>query len=386
MITHVLHFHNGTEIASGASSSTAYLQNVDIKRAVNSEEDLKLGSVCSAQLTATLITPGGEYSFPRRSSVSDDIDVEVFSVDDAGVRSREGGFLLSKPERISANKYRLTGYDVVSKLDQDIAAKINAFTNWPLPIKYLATNVCGWCGVPFLNYDDLPFGNVIQINKFTVQTVTARQIMQYIGEICAVFFRSAMSGSIGTTYSNYLEPAWYESSGISLGPSAGTGVTAYKSGTLSYADYQVAPIERVALLQADGTVLDYYDVNHEGDVDDLNTYTISDNCVLAAMSRAHRILALHAIYDRLYDFSYTPCSASLWVPSGLKVGDLVSVTAPNGDTFDTLIMSTTSSGQREDVESTGNEDRRCPEAMNSSDYQHTATPQPGSVDIVCKFG
>ena len=389
MITHVISLTDGTEIASGLNSDPVHLRQVEIQRTVNAGDDLTLGSVCAACMTATLITPGGNLSL----NLAEESAIRVYAVDENGTRKNEGQFVLTKPTRSSQNTYKLTAYDNISKLDTNLADWVNGLTGWPYSLFRFTQMVCTACGLTLVN-ESLPNGASIQIQQFTLEAVTGRQLISYLAEACGMFVRSTLVGNV--------EFGWYAlRSDAAIAPSQGAGIIPYLANSLSYEDYSVAPIRRVVIYRADGTKIEKVPSGFSGDASTLNTYQVMDNAVLSAMSDAAVQTVAATIYDRLASFTYTPAKCKLWPNSGVATGDLIDVTDSNGVTIRTAIMSITITGT-ETVESTGAASRQTAEAMNSDSYQQQVKQIMSDEklkaelikemvdyldeDLICKFG
>jgi len=338
-------------------SDQAFVQSLEVKRTVNAGDDIKLGSACAASFSAKIITPGGTLSIP----LSENNLVRVMSFDDTALNpTTEGFFYLTKPERTSSNTYRISGYDSVSKLDVDLASWLNAQTGWPYSLANFTGMVCAKCGLTLYANISSTLAATVSIKKFSAQAITGRQLMQYLAEIYAGYLVSQSGSAVRLD--------WYSSAGVAIGPQDGAGTVAYRSNSLFYADYAVPGIDRVALLNTDGTVTDYYDRSYTGDPSELNTYTIQNNVVLDAISAEHKALILENMYNRLHTFTYTPCKVSVWRRSGILAGHIVDVTDANGHSFTTIVMDQSLSGV-EMLESTGSASRDTPEAVYSKDYQ-----------------
>lgn len=99
---------DGKVLKAGAEEESA-IADVRLTGSVNPETELTPGGVCSAMLEVTVIDPrnllkiaGGDRLTLRKG------DRQV------------GVFFAEKPERITGGRYRLTAYDAVSRLDQDL--------------------------------------------------------------------------------------------------------------------------------------------------------------------------------------------------------------------------------------------------------------------------
>ena len=116
--------------------------------------------------------------------------------------------MLEKPTRPSANTMKITGYDRVSKLDKDLTAWLSGLAGWPYTLTTFAGMVCSACGLTF-KASAVPNGDFL-IYQFNRTSVTGRQLMQWLGEICARFCRATADGEI--------EFAWYTDSGKTISP------------------------------------------------------------------------------------------------------------------------------------------------------------------------
>lgn len=392
---------DGTELFSGHDLECA-IKSVSTTDCVNSDTELTLGSVCASKLKATIQTPHGGLT------ISEGTEITFYKVDASGTRQKVGLFTLEKPVRPSANTYRITAYDRISWLDRDLSAWLNALEGWPYTVSTFAGMVCEQCGLTlaqtaWLNGD-------YEIQKFTANGITGRQLMKWVGEIEAKFVRATPDGEI--------ELAWYTANAdVGIGPSAaenqyggtvtddgqgnvtveyddmevtddGEGNVAVKSGTmrvsddgagnvvvwfgvanrvpymsggLSYEDYQVHPIERVRIQMTEDDVGVVYPTEGEG----LNTYAITGNYLLTATESAPLEPVAQNIYEALQGATYTPCRVKIWANTNIRAGDILTVTDANGVTFTTWVMSKTQNGQSETLECTGSPRRDSPEVLNN---------------------
>ena len=122
MYRHLLILPDGTELFSGVEQENA-LQSVTVTQAVNSGEELTLGSACACELRAELITPNGGLSLAAGDGVT------VLRVDEAGNQTQMGVYYLEKPVRSSAHTMSLTAYDAVSRLDKDLTGWLAGLEN-----------------------------------------------------------------------------------------------------------------------------------------------------------------------------------------------------------------------------------------------------------------
>ena len=201
MLKTVITLPDGTELSSGPNNINA-IQKSTIIEYVNSGEELTIGSTCSNSLEATLFTPNGGFS------ISAGAEIKVTKEDENGNRWDVGVFIMEKPTRITANTMKLVGYDRVSKLDKDLTAWLSGLSGWPYKLNNFAAAVCKACGLDFVA-SDVPNMNY-EIQQFSRSSVTGRQLMRWLGEICCSFCRADEKGNI--------EFAWYTPAGAKITP------------------------------------------------------------------------------------------------------------------------------------------------------------------------
>ena len=347
MLKTVIVLGNGTEIYSGEGNNA--IQSATIKQQVNGSNQLTLGSVCASMLDVKIQSNGG------RLSLAEGEEVTVYKEAENGARHMVGRFTLQKPTRPSANSLRITAYDRVTWLDKDIAPWLMGLTGWPYSLYNLAKMVCQTCGLSLVN-TSIPNGDY-QVQAFTAQTITGRQMMQWIGEIAGRFCRATADGRI--------EFAWYTSSGVTITPS---GDRFYYQNGLTYEDYQVAPIEKVQVkLTQDDVGVVWPDVTGEK-----NTYIISGNYLLTTSSSSTLLPVVQTLYEQLKNVTYTPCKVV--IPAGLDIqaGNTIQVTDRNGKTFTSYVMAKTQTGQRDTLECTGSQRRDSTTVVNNEGYKALA--------------
>ena len=185
---------NGTAITSGEDAYNA-IQGVNLTQSVNTGTELTLGSVCSNMMEASIITPAGELELEAG------MEVELYQND-----VPMGLYTLEKPTRTSANMLKLVAYDRVSRLDVDLSQWLQGLVDWPYSLYKLAWMVCAQCGLELKN-TQLPNGNY-PVAKFSAQSITGRQLMQWIGQATGRFCRATTDGKI--------EFAWYQDARVSM--------------------------------------------------------------------------------------------------------------------------------------------------------------------------
>lgn len=350
----ILVLPDGTELSSGRGTQNA-LMNVEYTEMVNSDTELTLGSVCASCIEATLIAPGG------RLSIAAGTEVTVYTEYEDGSREKVGVFVLEKPTRASANTYKLVAYDKIINLDVDLTSWLqDQKESFPMSVQNFVQAVCAKCGV-MLENTYIPNGD-LSVGYFSPGEVTGRKLIKWAAEIAVSFVRANANGKI--------EFAWYENNNsVKIGPyQAETGQIKqipYFQGALSYEDYEVQAVEKVQIKNADDDIGTVWPADLEGG----NTYVVSSNMLLANSSAAELEYVAQYIYQRLMNKSYVPCKVDVGRGSGVRAGDIVTVTDANGVTFVTYVMQRTVSGGKETLESTGSQSRGSTSAVNNRDYK-----------------
>jgi len=211
----------------------AAIQSCTLTECVNSGEDLTLGSTCANSLEATLMLVDGDLNIQAGDTVT------VSKQLDNNTPIQVGVFVLEKPTRATANTMKITGYDNVSKLDKDLTLWLSGLEGWPYALNEFAWMVCDACGLTFQT-SNVPNGN-FEICQFSRSSVTGRQIMQWLGEICCRFCHADAQGNI--------EFAWYTDSGKTFSSS---GEQYYFQNSLTYENFCTECIDAVQIRLASG--------------------------------------------------------------------------------------------------------------------------------------
>ena len=349
MYRHLLILPDGTELFSGPKQENA-LQSVSVTQCVNSGEELTLGSVCACELQAELITPNGGLSLATGDAVT------LFGVDEEENRWQMGIFWLEKPVRSTGHTMTLTGYDGVSRLDQDLTSWLAELDQWPYSVQEFAHLVCNRCGVTLAD-GELPNGS-FYLQPFAGENMTGRRLIQWIGQITGRFCRARADG--------ILEFAWYAPNpAVSIGAEAGDNQVYYYQGQLEYADYTVAAVEKIQLRQTASDVGTVW----PDEAGRKNTYIIENNPMLAAQTGQTLQQVAQTLYEQLQTASYTPCRVTIPATTELRPGDTIQVTDVNGKCFTTWVMKKTSDGTRDTLESTGSHRRDSTTAVNNLGFR-----------------
>lgn len=343
MIKYILQLPDSTRITSGAGKSNS-IEHVTLTETVNSDTELTLGSVCCTALEVSIITIDAQLI------IEAGMEVTLYQLDDeTDKETKVGVFLVEKPTKTSANRYKVTGYDRVSRLDKDVSAWLQSLTGWPYSIEELAQIVCNECGVA-LREETLPNGDFSVPRCPTTAAVTGRQIMQWIAEIAARFVTADADG--------VLRFGWYTDPDISIGPS---GDNYFFSGSLSYEGYTVEPIDAVKVRLADSEDGLLWPENNAG-----NPYVVQGNKILSLALSEHVFPTLQNMLTTLRGISYTPCKVTVPISTGIKAGHIITIVDRNGTSFSTLVMNAVRTGQQIVIESTGSANRNSSENANTT--------------------
>lgn len=349
---------------------------------VNSDSDnITPGAVCSNAI---------DISFWVRSDdtlkIAQGTELTYYKVDDyTAVETKIGVFTCEKPEKDGSNKYKVTAYDNVTKLDIDVSDWLNALT-FPVSISSFATQLATKCGLEFAN--SAPINGDYSVQAFTATNVTGRELMKMVAQAAGSFIRANADGN--------LEYAWYvTNSKLSISPNGSSngfyfktakdkedkilhdrqvvrlrtadGVserTPYFSGQLAFSDFTVNAIDKVQVKQSDDDV----GVIYPADTTGTNALIISTNKLLVTDSDATLRPYVKNLYDRLNNMVYVPCS-NIQTPEtiDIRAGDIVTVTDGKRE-FVTWITSVKHSGNKCTFESVGSIVRNTTTAVNNAKY------------------
>lgn len=349
---------------------------------VNSDSDnITPGAVCANAIDIEFwITSDGSLAIAQGSTLT------YYKVDaDTGTEYQIGIYTCEKPEKDGGNKYKVTAYDNITKLDIDVADWLNSL-NFPITIESFANSLAAKCGLTFKNVP--PINGDYSVQAFTANSSTGRDLMKMVAQATGCFIRAASNGE--------LEYAWYvTNSKLSIapnGPSNGfyfktakdkedkilhdrqvvrlrtadvvSGNAPYFSGQLTFSDFTVTAIDKVQVKQSDDDV----GVIYPADATGTNALIISTNKLLVTDSDATLRPYVKNLYDRLNNMVYVPCS-NIQTPETLDIraGDIVTVTDGKRE-FVTWITSVKRSGNRCTFESVGSINRNTTTTVNNAKY------------------
>jgi hypothetical protein len=346
MIKTILVFSDGSEISSGSGSYNAIMRS-DIQDNCNDGEDLTIGSVCASVLTVDLITPHNDFTPVAGEAVT---VYEEFN----GERRKKGVFLTEKPQKKNSNSTKITAYDNISLFDKDLTEWFNGLDGFPYTAYEMAMMTCEKCGVELKN-KNIMNGETL-INAVQLPSVTGRQIMRWIGEICGCFCISDENGMV--------KYDWYKSTNNRISPRRGDGYTHFLRGSLSYEDYTVKKIDGVNIRSEASDSGIVYPI----DSDFKNPYIINGNPLILSCSDDDISLIAKNIYETLRDVEYTPSKVGVNSSFAFNVGDIIEIEDINGNAIRSYVMKKHRKGQTETLESRGNNTREGAHSLYSNDF------------------
>ena len=348
----ILVLSDGTELCGGGPGDAVV--SLTHRSAVNSGQDLTIGSACSDSIEAELwCDPGGSLRITEGDVIT------CYRQSPGGACTKIGVFLAEKPTRTKRSTYKITAYDGMSRLDADFSAWLYAHqSSFPLSLTAVVNQALALAGVSLSSGAALPDNGSYPVQAFYSDGLTCRQIVSWAAEAAACYAHMDADGKLV-----FARPA---SGSTAIAPQKETGAVGYFADSLSYEDYTVAAIQKVQIRQSDSDI----GVIWPDDAAALNTYVVQGNLLLTTGTEDSLKPVAQAIYNALKDITYTPCSAEIPAGSGIAPGQLVQVRDVRGRTFQTLIMSAVTSGGRTTLESTGNPRRDSSGAVNHQTWKN----------------
>lgn len=345
MIKTILALKNGDEISAGEKETNA-IQRTSIIESVNDGNDLNVGSVCSKRIDVKIITPQNKLQIYAGDEIT------VFEQDENAKR-KKGVFIAEKPKKIGANTTQIVAYDKISLLDKDVTEWFNALDVFPCTAYDLAKITCEYCGITLAN--ELIENGELLIEKVDFDSVTARQIIRWIGEICGCFCVADENGN--ALY------RWYKQNDVPIVSTRSEIGVRFLYGSLSYEDFYTKGIDRVQIV--DGS--ENTGVSYPVEVTDGNSYIIKSNPFINSSDAGAYDVAENLFY-KLEKISYVPCKVSVPCSFNFEAGDVLNIIDANGVVIPTYIMQKQRNGQTEILESFGNYERNGAETLYSTSY------------------
>ncbi len=344
MYTTLLSLPDGTVLSSG-DPDAAGISSITLTQCANVGTELTPGAVCSDALEVTVISAAALHL-----TAGDELTACRIAPD--GTKTQLGIFIVETPERPSANTYRITAYDRVSRLDTDITDWFSSLDAWPYGLHELASMACQACGLTLVT-EDIPNGSH-PVHKFTATGLTGRQLLQWVCQASGRFCRATPEGT--------LELRWYAPNDRILTPGdEGEGTLPYYASSLQCADYTVAPIEKLCLRQTGDDVGTIY----PDDESATNALILTGNPLLTG--------SLDTVAETLFGLLaadvYTPCTVNIPYTPDIGPGDILTVRDLQGTAHTVYVMSRTVTGQRQTLTATGSRRRDCTTAVNEQSYR-----------------
>lgn len=348
----ILVLSDGTELCGGGPGDAVV--SLTHRSAVNSGQDLTIGSACSDSIEAELwCEPGGSLRITEGDVIT------CYRQATSGARTKIGVFLAEKPTRTKRSTYKITAYDGMSRLDADFSAWLYAHqSSFPLSLTAVVNQALALAGVHLAGGAALPDNGSYPVQAFYSDGLTCRQIVSWAAEAAACYAHMDADGKLV-----FARPA---SGSTAIAPQKETGAVGYFADSLSYEDYTVAAIQKVQIRQSDSDI----GVIWPDDAAALNTYAVQGNLLLTTGTEDSLKPVAQAIYNALKDITYTPCNVEIPAGSGIAPGQLVRVRDVRGRTFQTLVMSAQTTGGRTTLESTGSPRRDSSGAVNHQTWKN----------------
>ena len=348
----ILVLSDGTELCGGGPGDAVV--SLTHRSAVNSGQELTIGSACSDSIEAELwCEPGGSLRITEGDTIT------CYRQSPGGARTKVGVFRAEKPTRTKRSTYKITAYDGMSRLDADFSAWLYAHqSSFPLSLTAVVNQALALAGVSLAGGAALPDNGSYQVQAFYSDGLTCRQIVSWAAEAAACYAHMDADGKLV-----FARPA---SGSTAIAPQKETGAVGYFADSLSYEDYTVAAIQKVQIRQSDSDI----GVIWPDDAAALNTYAVQGNLLLTTGTEDSLKPVAQAIYNALKDITYTPCNVEIPAGSGIAPGQLVRVRDVRGRTFQTLVMSAQTTGGRTTLESTGSPRRDSSGAVNHQTWKN----------------
>lgn len=348
----ILVLADGTELCGGGPGDAVV--SLTHRSAVNSGQELTIGSACSDSIEAELwCEPGGSLRITEGDAIT------CYRQSPGGARTKIGVFRAEKPTRTKRSTYKITAYDGMSRLDADFSTWLYAHqSSFPLSLTAVVNQALALAGVSLADGAALPDNDSYPVQAFYADGLTCRQIVSWAAEAAACYAHMDADGKLV-----FARPA---SGSTDIAPQKETGAVGYFSDSLSYEDYTVAAIQKVQIRQSDSDI----GVIWPDDAAALNTYAVQGNLLLTTGTEDSLKPVAQAIYNALKGITYTPCSAEIPAGSGITPGQLVRVRDVRGRTFQTLVMSAVTTGGRTTLESTGSPRRDSSGAVNHQTWKN----------------
>lgn len=307
---------------------------IDYKHTINPEEDYTIGCVASAEI---------ELDYDNRNNDIENYldfsycDYYTWQPNDEDWRLI-GRFYLDNVNHnrklVNIKAFDAIGIDGDTFMDAFIEA-----TTFPISVRQFFTNICSTLGYECSIDSSLVNLDFQLQDNFEAINITARQLLQYVAEMCAGFVR--------VDKNNVITLRSYKTKDLDLNNSQYTKT--------SVANYTT---EKVSSLTVRTTNDDLGVSAGNGD----NKYIIENNPLFYAQSNDEIQKEVNNIYNKLREVSYVPADIELLQDFGIECGDIITL---NGATFYVMEKEISASGCK--LKCVGNKVRAQQESGINSD-------------------
>ena len=229
------------------------------------------------------------------------------------------GFFTIRDIEKNGRKATITAYDSIYDLNEIADAWIATLT-YPITLKQMVSSMAAKTGISIMALTDAYRGNYTVYNNFMTSNITYREILEYIAQVCNVFFY-ADSATKQIKYKRYTP--------------TNTIIDNTKYVSLNISDYEIEPVDKV---QIQSTFDDIGYIAGTG----TNAYIITENPLFFTSDKQTFIQEIAAnILSELSTITYTPMTFSTLADFGIQCGDIIKV---NGKTCYIMKKSIDSSG------------------------------------------
>ena len=317
------------------------IASVRITSCANTQEELTPGSVCAAMLEVRGL------SAPPQLAYGDLVQLH------RGETSL-GSFYVHSLQKQNG-RWELTAYDAIARLDVDVSRWLEELSGWPYPVEELARLLLERCGLEMKN--SLPVNGSYPVQKFSAAGITGRVLLGWICQVGGCFCRAAGAAAV--------EFSWFTPQEIQVNP---TGDIFYYADGLALADYTTCPVEKVQLRLLSGDIGAVY----PDDSPKTNAVILTGNYLLRTNQASVLEGAAQTLYEQLKGGAYTPCTLRTTAQSGIRAGDIFTVTDPAGGSHTTIAMTCVEEDGVLTVTATGQTRRSELSAVNTARYHSLA--------------
>jgi len=275
---------------------------------VNSEQDLTIGTVASAEI----------------SFVTDVLNSSAVGTSCNYYRGNTlvGKFNVTQVVKAKTN-YKVIAYDNLSKFDINIDSWWESL-NFPITLQNLFSSLCTYCGCS--SYGTITNSTMSITKNFVSQNVSGKQILNYIAQAAGGYAYADSNGRIrikGFTTNRYV-------------------LDNTKYAKLEYADYTAPVIDKIWIGMEDDDAGYSYGTGN-------NVLRLLYNPLFFVSDISQYQTQIQNIYNKVHAYSYIPMRIELYQDFGIQAGDIITV-----NNMTTLVMSKEITNTGVVFESTGN--------------------------------